>query len=48
VRFVEFVTKAGYPPPGNQSSVALHTPRAVFGGFHLLRDFVDVSVQRLQ
>jgi hypothetical protein len=45
VRFVEFVTQAGDPVPGNQSSVALHSSRATFGGFHLLRDFVDVGVQ---
>jgi hypothetical protein len=48
VRFVEFVTQAGHPPPGNQSSVTLNTSRANFGGFHLLGDFVDVGVQRLQ
>jgi hypothetical protein len=48
VRFVELVTKAGRPAPGNHSGVTLHSPRAALGGFHLLGDFVDVSVQRLQ
>jgi hypothetical protein len=48
VRFIEFVTQAGYPPPGNQSSVTLRTPRAPLGGFDLLRDFVDMGVQCLQ
>jgi hypothetical protein len=48
VRFVEFVTQAGNPPPSDQSGVTLHTLRAVFGGFDLLRDLVDVGVQRLQ
>jgi hypothetical protein len=48
VRFVEFVTKAGHPAPGNHSSVTLHSPRAAFSRFHLFRDFVDVGVQRLQ
>jgi hypothetical protein len=48
VRFVKFVTQGGDPPPGNQRSVTLHTSRATFGGFDLLRNFVDVGVQRLQ
>jgi hypothetical protein len=48
VCFVEFVTQAGNPPPSNQSGMPLRTPRAAFGGFDLLRDFVDVGVQRLQ
>ena len=48
VRFVEFVTKAGHPAPGNHSSVTLHSPRAAFSRFHPFRDFVHVGVQRLQ
>jgi len=48
VCLIEFVTQAGYPAPGNQGSVTLNTSRAAFGGFHLLRDFVDVRVQRLE
>jgi hypothetical protein len=48
VRFVEFMTQACHAAPGNQGSVTLHTPGTAFGGFHLLRDFVDVGVQRLQ
>jgi len=46
--FVEFVAQTGDPAPGDQCSVTLHTPRTAFSGFHLLGDFVDVSVQRLQ
>ena len=45
VRFVEFVTKAGHPAPGNHSGVTLHSPRAAFCRFHLFGDFVDVGVQ---
>jgi hypothetical protein len=45
MRFVQFVTQARHPTPGNQGSVALDTARAGFGGFHLLGDFVDVGVQ---
>jgi phosphate-selective porin len=48
VRFVEFVTKAGHPAPGNHSSVTLYSPRAAFSRFHPFRDFVHVGVQRLQ
>ena len=48
MRFVEFVTKAGHPAPGNHSSVTLHSPCAAFSRFHLFRDFVDVGVQGLQ
>ena len=48
VRFVEFVTKAGQPAPGNYSSVTLYSPRAAFSRFHHFRDFVDVGLQRLQ
>ena len=48
MRFVEFVTQAGHPAPGNQRSVTLHTPRTAFSGLHLLGDFIDVGVQRLQ
>jgi hypothetical protein len=48
MRFVEFVTQAGHPAPGDQRSVTLHTPRTAFSGFHLLGDFIDVGVQRLQ
>jgi len=48
MRFVELVTQAGHPAPGNQSSVTLHTSRAVFGRFHLLGDVVDVRVQGLK
>ena len=44
VRFVEFVTQARHPAPGNQGSVTLHTSCAAFGGFHLFGDFVDVGV----
>jgi hypothetical protein len=46
--FIEFVTETGHPAPGNYSGVTLHSPRAAFGRFHLLGDFVNVSVQRLQ
>ena len=46
--FVEFVTEIGHPAPGNYSGVTLHSPRAAFGRFHFLGDFVNVSVQRLQ
>ncbi|GAC1403604.1 MAG: hypothetical protein NVS4B6_13670 [Mycobacterium sp.] len=46
--FVEFVTQAGNPASSNQGGMSLHTPRAAFGGFDLLRDFVDVGVQRLK
>ena len=45
VRFVEFVTQAGDPAPGNQRRVALHPPRAALGRFHLLRDFIDMGMQ---
>jgi hypothetical protein len=48
VRFVELVTKAGHPAPGNHSGVALHSPRAALGRFHFFGDFVDMGVQRLQ
>ena len=48
VRFVELVTKAGHPAPGNHSSVTLHSPRTAFSRFHLFRDFVDVGMERLQ
>jgi hypothetical protein len=48
MRFVEFVTQAGYPAPGDQRGVTLHTPRTDFGGLHLLGDFLDMGVQRLQ
>ena len=48
VGLVELVTQAGHPAPGNDSSVTLHPPRADFGRFHLLGDFVDVGVQRLE
>jgi hypothetical protein len=48
MRFVELVAQAGDPAPGDLSSVTLHPPGARFGRFHLLRDLVDVSVQRLQ
>jgi hypothetical protein len=48
VRLVELVTQAGHPAPGNHGSVTMHPPRADFGGFHLLGDFVDVCVQRLE
>jgi hypothetical protein len=48
VRFIEFVTQAGHPPPGDKSSVTLNTSRPAFGGLHLLGDFVDVRVQRVQ
>jgi len=48
VRFVELVTKAGHPAPGNHSGVTVHSPRAAFSRFHLLRDVVDVGVKRLQ
>jgi hypothetical protein len=46
--FVESVTETGHPAPGNYSGVTLHSPRAAFGRFHLLGDFVNVGVQRLQ
>jgi len=42
------VTKAGHSSPGNHGGVALHSPRAALGRFHLFGDFVDVGVQRLQ
>ena len=48
VRFVEFVTQGGHPAPGDQRSVTLHTTRAAFSGLHLLGDFIDVGLQRLQ
>lgn len=48
VGFVEFVTQAGHPAPGNQGSMALRASRSAFGRFHFLRDFVDVRVQGLQ
>jgi hypothetical protein len=48
VRFVEFVAQAGHPAAGDQRSVTLDTSGAILRGFHLLRDFVDVRVQRLQ
>jgi hypothetical protein len=48
VRLVELVTQAGHPAPGNHGSVTLHPPRADFGRFHLLGDFLDVHVQRLE
>ena len=48
VRFVELVTEAGYPAPGHHGSVTLDAPRASFGRFHFLGDFVDLGVQRLQ
>jgi hypothetical protein len=48
VCLIEFVTQAGHPAAGNQSSVTLDTSGAAFGGFDLFRDFVDVRVQRLQ
>jgi hypothetical protein len=48
VRLVELVTQAGHPAPGNHGSVTVHPPRADFGRFHLLGDFVDVHVQRLK
>jgi hypothetical protein len=45
VRFVEFVTQAVHPAPGHKSGVTLHTAGATLGGFHLLRDLVDVGMQ---
>src|SRR5262245_39501098 len=48
MRFVEFVTQAGHPPSGDQRSVTLHTTRTAFSGLHLLGDFIDVGLQRLQ
>ena len=45
VRFVELMAKAGHPTAGNHSGVALHSPRAAFGRFHLFGDFVDIGVQ---
>lgn len=45
VCFVEFVTQGGHSAPGNERRVTLHTSGANLGGFHLLGDFVDVSVQ---
>jgi hypothetical protein len=48
VRFVELLTQAGNSAPGNHSCVTLHTSRAVFGRFHLLGNFIDVRVQRLE
>ena len=48
VRFVELVTQAGHSAPGHHSCVTLHTPRAIFGRFHLFGNFVDVRVQRLK
>ena len=48
MRFIEFVTQAGHPTPGDQSGMTLHTPCATLGGLHLFRDFVDMGVQRLQ
>jgi hypothetical protein len=48
VRFVEIVTEAGHAAAGHYSGVTLRTPSPVLGGFHLLGDFIDVGVQRLQ
>ncbi len=48
VRFIEFVAQAGHPPSSDQRSMTLNTARPTFGGFHLLGDFIDVRVQRLQ
>jgi hypothetical protein len=48
VRFVEFVPQGCHPTAGDQRCVTLDPSRADFRGFHLLRDFVDVRVQRLQ
>jgi hypothetical protein len=48
VGFVELMAQAGGPAPGDHSSVTLHTSSAVFGGFHLFGDFVDMRVQRLK
>ena len=48
VCLIEFVTQAGHPATGNQSSVTLDTSGAAFGGFDLFGDFVDVRMQRLQ
>jgi hypothetical protein len=48
VRLVELVAQAGHPAPGNHGSVTVHPPRADFGRLHLLGDFVDVHVQRLE
>lgn len=45
MRFVELVTQARDPPPGNQRGVTLHAPRAAFGRLHFLGDLVDVSMQ---
>jgi hypothetical protein len=45
VRFVEFVTQACDPAPGDQCRVTLHPPRAALGRFHLLRDFIDMGMQ---
>src|SRR6185312_8641321 len=38
VRFVELMTQAGHPAPGNHGSVTLHPTRAGLGRFDLLRD----------
>jgi hypothetical protein len=48
VCFVEFVTQARHAAPGDHGGVTLHSPSAALGGFHLLGDFVDVGVKRLQ
>jgi hypothetical protein len=48
MRFVELAAQPGDPAPGDDSSATLHPLCAAFRRFHLLRDVVDVSVQRVQ
>jgi hypothetical protein len=48
VRFVELMTQAGHPAARHHGSVTLHPTRPRFGRFDLLRDFVDVRMQRLK
>ncbi|WP_156752369.1 hypothetical protein [Mycobacterium sp. ACS1612] len=45
VRFVEFVTQAGGPAPGDRSGVTLDPSAAAFRGLNFSGDFVDVGVQ---
>ena len=48
VRFIEFVPQTRHPAACDQRGVALNTSGADLRGLDLLRDLVDVRVQRLQ